>query len=182
MMQILAANWLTGCQNKANPNLSKLRGKVCPYYLELKILFDNDTITRDRVVSGHDIPQISGSNANVDILLNENELEEDEILPNLSVTSKRATKGGGLTSRHKRGHLIEEYIAFSVITDSSKQIADAIKTYTSQKKINWQSVIEKLQDVGISDSDVIKVMKLLEKDKDLANMFLGIANERFRHS
>ncbi|KAM7477746.1 hypothetical protein LguiA_025959 [Lonicera macranthoides] len=157
---------------KANPNLSKLRGKVCPYYPELEILFGSDTATGDRAVSGHDIPQMSGSNANDDISLDENELEEDEIIPNPSVTSKRAT----------RGHLTEEDIAFSVIAESSKEIAEAIKTYTSQKKINWQSVIEKLQDVGISDSDVIKVMELLEKDKDLADVFLGITNERFRRS
>ncbi|KAM7507961.1 hypothetical protein LguiA_018414 [Lonicera macranthoides] len=167
---------------KANPNLSKLRGKVCPYYLELEILFGSDTATGDRAVSGHDIPQMSGSNANDDISLDENELEEDEIIPNPSVTSKRATRGGGSTSRRKRGHLTEEDIAFSIIAESSKEIAEAIKTYTSQKKINWQSVIEKLQDVGISDSDVIKVMELLEKDKDLADVFLGITNERFRRS
>ncbi|KAM7489487.1 hypothetical protein LguiB_026971 [Lonicera macranthoides] len=121
---------------KTNPNLSKLRGKVCPYYPELEILFGSDTATGDRAVSGHDIPQMSGSNANDDISLDETELEEDEIIPNPSVTSKRATRGGGSTSRH----------------------------------------------VGISDNDVIKVMELLEKDKDLADVFLGITNERFRRS
>ncbi|KAM7489291.1 hypothetical protein LguiB_026775 [Lonicera macranthoides] len=138
---------------KANPNLSKLRGNVCPYYLELEIIFGSDTATRDRAVSGHDIPQ-------------------------MSVCHKRRR----LKSRHKREHLTEEDIAFSVITESSKQIAKAIKTYTSQKKIDRQSVIEKLQDVGISNSDVIKVMELLEKDKDLADAFLSITNERFRRS
>ena len=59
-----------------------------------------------------------GSNVNDDISLDENELEEDEILLNPSVTSKRATKGGGLTFRRKGGHLTEEDIAFSVITES----------------------------------------------------------------
>ncbi|KAM7509900.1 hypothetical protein LguiB_008775 [Lonicera macranthoides] len=167
---------------KANPNLSKLRGKVCPYYPELEILFGSDTATGDRAVSGHDIPQMSGSNANDDISPDENELEEDEILPNPSVTSKSATRGAGSTSCRKRGHLIKEDIAFSVIAESSKEIAEAIKTYTSQKTINWQNVIEKLQDVGISDSDVIKVTELLEKDKDLADVFLGITNERFQRS
>ena len=74
-----------------------------------------------------------GSNTNDDISLDENELEEEDILPNPPVTSKRATKEGGLTSRRKRGHLTEEAIAFSVIAESSKKIAEAIKTYTSQK-------------------------------------------------
>ena len=53
-----------------------------------------------------------GSNANDDISLDENELEEDEILLNPSVTSKHATKGGGSTSHRKRGHLTEEDIVF----------------------------------------------------------------------
>ncbi|KAM7519352.1 hypothetical protein LguiB_018314 [Lonicera macranthoides] len=228
---------------KANRNPFKLKGKVCPYYPELEILFGSDTATGDRAVSGHDIPQMSGtcysllasalgvvcevflvSGLRMDIELilipvrnqafspkkfsyagsvcknakpvratqvpqflkaglvcqnprpdvTENELKEDEILPNSSVTSKRATKEGGSTSRRKCGHITKEDIAFSVIVESSKQIAKGIKTYTSQKKIDRQSVIEKLQDVGISYSEVIKVMELLEKDKDLADVFLGI--------
>ncbi|KAM7518817.1 hypothetical protein LguiB_017779 [Lonicera macranthoides] len=74
------------------------------------------------------LSKLRGSNTNDDISIDKNELEEDEILPNPSVTSKCATKGGGST---------EEDIAFSVIAESSKQIAEAIKTYTSQKKIGW---------------------------------------------
>ena len=46
-----------------------------------------------------------GSNANDDISLDEN-----EILPNPSGTSKHATKERCSTSRRKRGHLIEEAI------------------------------------------------------------------------
>ncbi|KAM7518613.1 hypothetical protein LguiB_017575 [Lonicera macranthoides] len=34
--------------------------------------------------------------------------------------------------------------------------------------------------MGISDIDVMKVLELLEKDKYMADLFLGITNERFQ--
>ena len=69
--------------------------------------------------------------------------------------------------------------ALSVIAESAMQIVEAITAFTSQKVINWQRVLEKLNELGISQCDVMYIMQLFEKDKELARMFLGITDEAF---
>lgn len=69
--------------------------------------------------------------------------------------------------------------ALSVIAESARHIAEAITAFTSQKEINWQRVLEKLKELGISQYNVIYIMQLFEKDKELARMFLGVTDEAF---
>mgnify|MGYP006972286747 CR=1 FL=1 len=158
-----------------------MKGKLCPRYYDLVIIFGYDSATGDRAVTGNDFPRMSEDEINNPVdagLGDENEVEEAQ--PTHSSTSKRAAQGGGPKARRRRGQPMDDAaLALARIAQSSDKIAIAFEKQATQSHVNGQVILEKLKALGINDDDIMDLMNLFEQDEKAGRFFRSISDEAF---
>ncbi|KAL2492396.1 Myb DNA-bind 3 domain-containing protein [Abeliophyllum distichum] len=161
---------------KGQPELGKWRTKLCRRYEEMELIFENDTATGDRAVSGFDnfLPiQVYES-------LNEFDTPTEETDPSPNISHKRNAEEGTSKKRRKRVHHFDDsHGSLSVIAESSKKFAQAMQMQAALdtlNHVNWQLITEKLEAMELDLVDILKVMKAFRADGDLAKIFVSLSN------
>lgn len=159
-----------------------MKGKLCPRYYDLVTIFGSDSATGDRAVSGNDFPPMNESDINNPVDLGD-ENDVDETQPSHSITSNRTTQGGAPKGRRKRAKPMDDAaLALAKIAQSSEKIALAFEKQATQNHVNGQAILEKLEEMGIEQGDIIELMQLFEQDEKAGWFFLGITNDQFRRN
>ncbi|KAL2528555.1 Myb/SANT-like DNA-binding domain-containing protein [Forsythia ovata] len=162
---------------KGKPDFGKWRSKLCRRYDDMECIFENDTATGDREVSGFD----NFSPMQVDDSVNELDTPTEDTDPSPTPSRKRGSEEGTSTGRRKRTkpHDDESHRTLALIAESSRKIADAIHmqaTLDTLNHVNWQLITEKLEAMDLDLVDIMKVMKAFRSDGDLAKVFMSLTN------